>query len=128
VNTIKYALWTIAAKIPFLYLGILILDILSALFSPAKDALGQTFVFANIIAGVGFVPYALFILEFGQPIRRKCEKCVSKIQIAYTLESGNDVGEPDEYEHIFKVVECPLCRHKKIRHTKTEKRKYLRTW
>jgi DNA-directed RNA polymerase subunit RPC12/RpoP len=117
MNTLKYSLWVLLSKIEFFYFVLIILNI----FENIPSTL-------NIIAGVSLILICVFFSEFGTPQRKICEKCGSKIQLFYTLESGDDRREPNKYEHIYKVEECPRCRNKVMLHLKKEKRKHVRAW
>ena len=122
MNTVKYIFWLILRKISFLYILLIIANVLSALFAGIGGTLAPMLPHANLIAILSFYPFVLFIVHFGIPYRKKCEKCGSKIQIFYELESGDDRKEPNKYEHFFRVTECPRCRNKEVRHIKMEKR------
>jgi hypothetical protein len=121
MNTLKYILWAVLAKIPFLYLLLITVNIFSALSTDVHEWLAPVLCTINAVAGISFIALALFVLQFGMPCRKKCEKCRSSILVSYRLESGDDKREPERYEHFYNVTECPLCGNKKILHIKSEK-------
>jgi hypothetical protein len=122
MNTVKYLFWWLLHKFPFFYAILLVLDFLAVLSPHAAELFADALPVINVAAVIALIPLSIIIMLFGEPRQKTCENCGSKIQVVYDLDSGNDASEPDKYEHIFRVTECPRCRNKEVRHMKLEKR------
>jgi hypothetical protein len=122
MKIVKRILGILLSKMVFVYITVILLNIVSILFENAHTALSHI----NVFMGLSLIPFFVLIALIGVPHYEKCKKCGSRMQIKYTIESGTDISNR-KYEHFFDVTECLSCENEEIEHLKVEVR-HFKSW